>query len=282
MGRFFTAWKEKTETSASCPAWRPPTPGAGHVGGVEDQLQAPLRAERAHLGVPAGVPAHADEADRPRARRDPRRDLRGVEAEVLVHVGEDRPQVLVEDRVVGGDEGEGRRDHLVPVLPSAALPSAAGRRDAAPRWPSSGSARGAGRCTRARPARRPPSCTRGRSSPSPGTRGSPPAPRRCGTWARTGGWDRSSRLRRGPARAGRTGARRRLRRRSPGSRSRGTACRRGRCPPAPRSAGVRTPERAGVAHEQGEGPATPGRGCGARARSTSRPHSASPRPASMS
>ena len=94
-------------------------PGAGHVGGVEHQLQAALRAQRAHLGVAAGVPAHADEADRPRARRDPRRDLRGVEAEVLVHVGKDGPEVLVEDGVVGGDEGEGRRDHLVPVLPAA-------------------------------------------------------------------------------------------------------------------------------------------------------------------
>ena len=91
---------------------------AGHVRGIEDQLQATLAAQP-HDGVELpGVAAEPDKDHRPCLRRDARLHRGRIEAQELVDVGEDGPQVLVEDRVVARHERQGRADDLVAVLPA--------------------------------------------------------------------------------------------------------------------------------------------------------------------
>ena len=84
-------------------------------------LRPALAAQLRDLLQAAGVTAQAHEHDGPRAGVMRSSDGLGIEAQVLVDVGENRPQVLVEDRVVGRDEGQRRSDDLVAVVPAVAL-----------------------------------------------------------------------------------------------------------------------------------------------------------------
>ena len=95
--------------------------GTRHVRSVENQRQAVLAAEvRDGLQLP-GAAAHSDEDHRPGARPDALHQGLGVQAQELVDVGEHRSHPHVLDRLVGGDEGQRRRDDLIAVLPAPVI-----------------------------------------------------------------------------------------------------------------------------------------------------------------
>ena len=106
-------------------------PGAGHMGGIQNQAQAVVFADFQNLVQLANPAAVAYEHHGTGLVGDLLLHVSGVKAEVLIHVGEDGLQVFIENGVVGGDEGDGGGDDLIPVLPAiAALENIGGQMQA--------------------------------------------------------------------------------------------------------------------------------------------------------
>ena len=95
-------------------------PGAGHMGGIQNQAQAVVFADFQNLVQLAHPAAVAYEHHGTGLVGDLLLHVSGVKAQIFVHVGEDGLQVFIENGVVGGDEGDGGGNDLVAVLPAVA------------------------------------------------------------------------------------------------------------------------------------------------------------------
>ncbi len=87
---------------------------AGALGIVLEDLQVVLLRDLHDLVDPRGRAAHVNGDDGLRAGREPFFDAVGVQVEALVDIADNGNGPRLQDGLVGGDEGEGRHDHLVP------------------------------------------------------------------------------------------------------------------------------------------------------------------------
>src|ERR1035437_7226308 len=83
---------------------RPAYPGAGHMRCIENERNATRPADLMDLTVAADVAAEANETDSPGPRRDPLRNRSRVQAQGLIHVGENRHELFIENHVIGRDK----------------------------------------------------------------------------------------------------------------------------------------------------------------------------------
>src|SRR5690606_30274313 len=95
-------------------------PRAAHMRRVQNELQPMFTAEVPDRLILPAVAAEADEHHGSGPEGNPVAHALRIEAEILVDIGKDGLQAGIEDGVVGGDEGQRRRDDLVFLLPSEA------------------------------------------------------------------------------------------------------------------------------------------------------------------
>ena len=99
---------------APCGHWPAVVVGAHRLGGVGYHGQAPAMRDRLDLVHGRGLTVQVHGHHGPRPRRDGRLETPGIEVVGLrVDVDEDRDGADQHNRARGGDEREGRRDHLV-------------------------------------------------------------------------------------------------------------------------------------------------------------------------
>ena len=90
------------------------------MGGIQNQVKTVLFADFQNLIQLAHPSAVAHENHGPGLAGDLFLHVCRIQAQVLVHIGENGLQVFIEDGVVGGDEGHGSGDDFVAVLPAVA------------------------------------------------------------------------------------------------------------------------------------------------------------------
>ena len=95
-------------------------PRPRHMSSVQDQSEPVPPAQCFDLLELTGIASQTDEYDGARPRADLLCNGLGVEAEMVVDIGEDGSQSLVKDRMVGRDERQWSADDLVAFFPAVA------------------------------------------------------------------------------------------------------------------------------------------------------------------